>query len=72
MPALKLFAQANNLFDRHYSTAAQLGPTGFNSAGNFEARPFAANANGDRPVRHATFYAPGAPRTVWVGLKLSL
>jgi len=72
MPALKLFAQVNNVFDRDYSTAAQLGPTGFNSAGNFQARPFAANANGDRPVRHATFYAPGAPRTVWVGLKLSL
>jgi outer membrane receptor protein involved in Fe transport len=72
MPALKLFAQVNNLLDREYSTAAQLGPTGFNATGNFEARPFAANANGDRPVRHATFFAPGAPRTVWVGLKLSL
>jgi len=66
---LKLFAQVNNVFDRQYSSAAQLGPTGFNDAGNFEARPFPANADGDRPVRHATFYAPGAPRTVWVGLR---
>ncbi len=41
----------------------------FNDAGNFEARPFPADANGDRPVRHATFFAPGAPRTVSVGLK---
>ena len=71
-PALKLFAQVNNLFDREYSTAAQLGPTGFNDAGAIQGRPFPANANGDRPVRHATFYAPGAPRTVWVGLKFSL
>ncbi len=70
--ALKLFAQVNNLFDRDYSTAAQLGPTGFNATGNFEARPFPANANGDRPVRHATFYAPGAPCTLWLGVKLGL
>ncbi|MFG6488776.1 TonB-dependent receptor [Roseateles sp. BYS78W] len=68
---LKLFAQVANLFDQAYSTAAQLGPTGFNDAGNFQSRPFAANANGDRPLRHATFYAPGAPRSVSVGVKLS-
>ncbi|MBW8848359.1 MAG: TonB-dependent receptor [Burkholderiales bacterium] len=68
---LKLFAQVSNLLNRAYSTAAQLGPTGFNDAGNFESRPFAANANGDRPLRHATFYAPGAPRSVSVGVKLN-
>jgi outer membrane receptor protein involved in Fe transport len=66
---LELFAQANNLFDRKYSTAAQLSPTGFNGAGNFEARPFPPDANGDRPLRHATFYAPGAPRTFSAGVK---
>ncbi len=68
---LKLFAQVNNVFDRRYRTAAQLGPTGFNDSGNFQARPFPANADGDRPIRHATFYAPGAPRTAWVGLRYS-
>lgn len=68
---LKLFAQVNNLFDRAYATAAQLGPTGFNDAGNFQSRPFAANANGDRPLRHGTFFAPGAPRSVNVGVKYS-
>lgn len=66
---LKLFAQVNNIFDRKYSTAAQLGATLFNSAGNVEGRPFPPNAEGDRPVRNSTFYAPGAPRTMWVGLK---
>ena len=66
---IKLFAQINNLLDHKYSTAAQLGATGFNSAGNFEARPFPADANGDFPLRHATFYAPGAPRTFSVGMK---
>jgi len=65
---LLLFAQINNLLDRQYSTAALLGPTGFDNNGNFIARPF---ANVDA-VQHATFYAPGAPRIVWVGLRYSL
>lgn len=67
----KFFVVVNNLFGRDYSNAAQLGPTGFNDAGNFQSRPFPINANGDRPLRHATFYAPGAPRSAWVGMKLA-
>lgn len=66
---LKLFAQLNNVLDRAYSSAAQLGPTGFTDAGAFQSRPFPANARGDRPLRHATFHAPGAPRSVAVGVK---
>ena len=71
-PGLKLFAQVNNLFDRRYSTAAQLGATGFDANGNFVARPFAANANGDRPLLHSTFHAPGAPRSFWVGVRYDI
>jgi len=66
---LQFFAQINNLFDQRYYTAAQLGPTGFTSTGNFIARPFAA-VNGEFPVVHATFYAPGAPRGVSGGLRI--
>ena len=66
---LKFFAQVNNLFDRKYSTAAQLGPTGFDNAANFEGRPFPVDDNGEHPVRHATFYAPGAPRAWMIGIK---
>ncbi|EHR70835.1 outer membrane receptor protein [Burkholderiales bacterium JOSHI_001] len=69
MTGLKLFAQVNNLFNRRYTTAAQLGATAFDANGNFQARPFAADANGDRPLRHSTFFAPGAPRSLTVGLK---
>ena len=36
--------------------------------GNFIARPLPAVA-GQFPIQHATFYAPGAPRTFWVGLR---
>lgn len=71
-PGLKLFAQIQNLFDRQYATAAQLGPTGFDANGNFVARPFATDANGDRPLRHSTFFAPGAPRSIVVGVRYAL
>lgn len=65
---LSLFAQVNNLFDRKYATAAQLGATGFTAQGNFVARPFSASGDNSTLVS-STFYAPGAPRTVWVGMR---
>src|SRR5262249_43980456 len=65
---LQFFAQINNVFDRHYYTAAQLGPTGFTNEGAFIARPFPA-VNGNFPIVHATFYAPGAPFGTWVGMR---
>jgi outer membrane receptor protein involved in Fe transport len=67
--SLKFFAQVTNVFDREYSTAAQLGATGFDANGNFVTQPFPEDANGDRPLVNSTFYAPGAPRTFWVGLR---
>ena len=71
-PALRgltLFAQANNLLDRRYSSAAQLGATAFDGRGNFVAQPFGADAYGDRPLVRSTFLAPGAPRSVQLGLR---
>ena len=68
-PGLTVFVQINNLLDRRYNSAAQLGATGLDGNGNFQARPFAANANGDRPLLHSTFFAPGAPRSFWLGLR---
>ncbi|NCT68631.1 MAG: TonB-dependent receptor [Rhodanobacteraceae bacterium] len=69
-PRLKLFAQVDNLFDRRYASGAQLGATGFDAAGRFVARPFSGPVvDGERPLVHATFYAPGAPRLFWLGLR---
>lgn len=69
---LSLFAQVNNLFDREYYTASQLGSTGFDPAGNFVARPFAGPiVDGERPLVGSTFFAPGAPRSYWVGVRYS-
>ena len=68
-PRLRFFAQINNVFNRKYATASQLGAAAFDASGNFQARPFAADANGNFPLQHSTFYAPGAPRTAWVGVR---
>lgn len=67
-PGLTFFAQINNLFDRKYSTAAQLGAAGFTPDGNFIARPFSSIGDNSSLV-HSTFYASGAPRTAWVGVR---
>ena len=64
-----MIGQVNNLFDREYATAAQLGPAGFTAAGNFIARPFPA-VDGEFPGRHTTFLAPGAPLRAWAGVEL--
>ena len=68
-PALKFFVQVNNVFSRRYNTASQLGAAAFDANGNFQARPFPVNADGDRPLQNSTFYAPGAPRSFVFGLK---
>jgi outer membrane receptor protein involved in Fe transport len=67
-PRLRFFVQVNNLFDRRYATAAQLNATGLTAQGNFIARPFSGSGD-NASVVNATFYAPGAPRTIWAGLR---
>ncbi len=66
---LQAIGQIDNLFDQTYSTGAQLGPAGFTSAGTFIARPFPA-VNGEFPLRHTTFLAPGAPIRGWIGARV--
>lgn len=53
-------------------TAAQLGASAFDANGHFVARPFPANAQGDRPLVSSTFFAPGAPRSFWIGVRYTL
>jgi outer membrane receptor protein involved in Fe transport len=67
--ALSLFARVGNVFDRRYATAAQLGVTAFDAGGRFVGRPFPADAAGHEPLRSSTFYAPGAPRSLSLGLR---
>jgi len=67
-----VFAEITNLLDSKYYTAAQLAATGFTDTGAFNSRPFATPViDGERPLVHATFYAPGAPRMLWVGVRVA-
>jgi outer membrane receptor protein involved in Fe transport len=66
----QVLGRIDNLLDRHYYTAAQLGITGFTSQGTFLARPFPAYPTGEFPLQSVTFFAPGAPRRAWVELRV--
>ena len=66
---IQVIGQVNNLFDQDYATGAQLGPAGFTTSGTFIARPLPA-VDGEFPLRHTTFLAPGAPLRGWIGLRV--
>ena len=71
-PHYEFFAQINNALNRHYYTVGQLASTPYDNAGNFIARPFPIiAATGDYAVRSTTYLSPGAPLTVFGGLKVS-
>lgn len=70
-PSLTFTAQVANLFDRRYATAAQLGATGFDANGNFQARALGGSSATGYPVQQSTFYAPGAPRSFSVAARYS-
>jgi iron complex outermembrane recepter protein len=57
----ELFARINNLFDRRYATAGALAENPFDSTGQFQT-------NSDDWTRD-TFFAPGAPRAGWIGVR---
>jgi outer membrane receptor protein involved in Fe transport len=67
---VQAFVKIDNVLNHHYYTAAQEGPTPFDNNGNFVARPF-PQVDGDYPIRHATFFAPGAPIGAWGGLRFT-
>jgi outer membrane receptor protein involved in Fe transport len=71
---LQIALQVDNVFDKHYYTAAQLANTGLNAQGGVVTRPFPAYTTGPfagtYPAQSVTFFAPGAPRRAWVELRL--
>ena len=70
-PHYELFAEINNLLNRHYYTTGQLATSPYNDSGAFTGREFRPYASGDYPVRNTTYYSPGAPVTVFGGLKVT-
>jgi hypothetical protein len=66
-----VFGTVSNLLNAHYASAAQLGAMAFDGSGRFVGRPFAGPVvDGERPLVHSTFLAPGAPRRIEVGASL--
>ena len=63
-PRWQLSARINNVPDRRYATAGALAENPFNAAGVFQT-------NSDDWTRES-FYAPGAPRSIFISLNLSL
>jgi len=70
----QLAVQVDNLFNKHYYTAAQLANTGLNAQGAVVTRPFPEYTTGpyagNYPAQSAAFFTPGAPRRAWVELRI--
>ncbi len=62
--SITLFAKVDNLFNKKYATAGDLGRNSFDSAGNFITDSDAWNKT--------TCIGPGAPLAAWVGLDVDL
>lgn len=62
-PEWLLFARVNNVFDREYYTAGQLGQNAFNAAGTLNVVNRRTTTVGE------DFVAPGAPLSAWIGVR---
>jgi len=62
-PDWLLFARINNVFDREYATAGQIGGNPFNASGTLNLVNRRTTSVGE------DFVSPGAPRSGWVGLR---
>ncbi len=73
---LQLGVEVDNLFNHEYYTAAWISNTILTGQGAIQSLPFPAYCTGpyagSAPVQSATFFSPGAPRRVWVELRVKL
>ena len=58
---ISLFAKVDNIFNRNYATAGDLGRNPFNAQGVYQINP--VTVDGD--WNNTTFIGPGAPRAAW-------
>lgn len=63
-PGWEVFGRIDNMFNKSYFNGGALAENPFNAAGSFQT-------NSDDWTRE-TFYAPGAPRAAWVGVRFDL
>lgn len=69
--AVSIFARIDNLFDREYATAGELGLNAFTPS-RYGARDGAGFNYNSNDWTHSQFIGPGSPRAVWVGMNLLL
>lgn len=60
----EVFARINNVLDENYTSTGILAENSFDSSGNFQTNAAL--------WEDETFYAPGAPRAAWIGVRYSL
>ncbi len=60
----EVFARLDNVFDTEYETGAILAENAFDASNQFQTDP-------DDWARE-TFFAPGAPRAIWVGVRFNI
>lgn len=64
-----VFLRLDNLLDKEYATAGNLGRNPFTPDGTFQITPaLAAGQRIDRNWVNSTFITPGAPRAGWIGV----
>ena len=69
-PKFTFFGRVNNLLDKEYNTAGQLGQDPFNSSGNIQTSPYNSSTSNPKSFTVGdTLVAPGAPRSAWVGFR---
>lgn len=65
---MSLFLEIDNLFDKRFATAGQLGLNTFTES-RFGARDEAGFNSNSNDWTHSQFVGPGAPRAAWMGLR---
>ncbi len=63
---VSLFVRVDNLLDKQYATAGNLGRNPFTPNGTFKFDP----VNVDSKWTNSTFISPGAPRAAWIGINV--
>jgi outer membrane receptor protein involved in Fe transport len=70
-----IFGRINNVFDRQYETGGQLGANPYNNNGALQLSEYSYQSGSNYRTVGKThtvgeaFVAPGAPRSVWVGVR---
>lgn len=63
---VSMFAKIDNLMDKNYATAGDLGRNVFDARGSY------INSTDGTGWSNTTFIGPGAPRAIWIGLDFDL